>query len=99
MEIRKFIEETVIELYRTAHLDKWDQMSQSSRTPAIFGDREEEVVEYCKNNRGLLGISTYGGRFGTYRGFNVTSSSLMAKCMEAKKENIKNNKGNRGAWG
>lgn len=85
--MKQFIKEQLIKMHKTVSVDKWGQVHQRNYTPGIFGDKKEEVEQYCKTNPNILKYSTYGGRFGNYRGFTVEDDGLKKVCSETLREN------------
>ena len=81
--MRKFIKEVLVEMHKTVSTDKYGQVSRDNFTPSLFGDKRDEVEQYCKENKGILQFSTYGGRFGTYKAFTVEDDEIRKSCREA----------------
>lgn len=81
--MRKFIKEVLVEMHKTVSTDKYGQVSRDNFTPSLFGDKRDEVEQYCKENKGILQFSTYGGRFGTYKAFTVEDDEIRKACREA----------------
>jgi hypothetical protein len=90
--MRKFIKEVLVEMHKTVSTDKYGQVSRDNFTPSLFGDKRDEVEQYCKENKGILQFSTYGGRFvgllpnpsiRTYKAFTVEDDEIRKACREA----------------
>lgn len=81
--MRKLIKEVLVEMHKTVSTDKYGQVSRDNFTPSLFGDKRDEVEQYCKENKGILQFSTYGGRFGTYKAFTVEDDEIRKSCREA----------------
>jgi len=81
--MRKFIKEVLVEMHKTVSTDKYGQVSRDNFTPSLFGDKRDEVEQYCKENKGILQFSTYGGRFGTYKAFTIEDDDIRKACREA----------------
>jgi hypothetical protein len=81
--MRKLIKEVLVEMHKTVTTDKYGQVSRDNFTPSLFGDKRDEVEQYCKENKGILQFSTYGGRFGTYKAFTVEDDEIRKSCREA----------------
>lgn len=82
-EIREFIKSTLVEMHRTCTTDKYGQVHQSKFTPELFGDRKDEVRQYCRDNENVLQYATYGGSYGTYTGFTVQCPEIRKECSAA----------------
>ena len=80
--MRKFIKEVLVEMHKTVSTDKYGQVSRDNFTPSLFGDKRDEVEQYCKENKGILQFSTYGGRFGTYKAFTIADDEIRKSCRE-----------------
>lgn len=85
--IKQFIKDTLIEMYRTTTTDKYGQVGQSNLSPHLFGDRKEEVEQYCKENKGVLQYGTYGSRYGTYKSFVIQDEEIKDACQDALRKN------------
>ena len=85
--IKEFIKERVIELHKEVSVDKYGQVHTSSFTPSVFGDRIEEVLEFCKVDSSVIIFSTYGGRFGQYKAFKIIDKDLKRASSEALRKN------------
>ena len=69
--MKEFIKNTLVQMHRETTTDKYGQVGRSNFTPSLFGDRKEEVEQYCKENKGVLQYSTYGASYGTYKAFTI----------------------------
>lgn len=69
--MKEFIKSVLVELHKTCTVDQYGQVSKFNFVPNVFGDKKDEVLEYCKNNHGILKFETYGGKFGTYKAFII----------------------------
>lgn len=78
-----YIKETLIEMHNTVTTDQWGQVHRSNFTPHLFGDRAEEVREYCNQNKGILNFATYGASYGTYTAFTIESGDIRRSCNKA----------------
>jgi hypothetical protein len=87
--MRNFIEEKMIQYFKTCSVDKYGQVSVVSPSQ-VFGNKTKDVLEYLKTDK-LISIKTYGGRFGTYQGFSLTydvlDNELRDKCRAILREN------------
>ena len=88
--MRKLIKEVLVEMHKTVTTDKYGQVSRDNFTPSLFGDKRDEVEQYCKENKGILHFKwlgmvplTYGGRFGTYKAFTIEDDEIRKSCREA----------------
>ena len=84
--MKEFIKEKLLELYSSCTTDSWGQVGMFNHRPSIFGDRANEVMEYCKDRK-LLSFSTYGGAYGTYKAFTIQDQELRKMCYEALRRN------------
>lgn len=85
--MKSFIRKTLIELHKTCTTDKYGQVSKHHFTPNIFGDKKDDVQKYCKEHKGILQFSTYGGSYGTYTAFTIEDAELRKLCAETLKKN------------
>ena len=83
---KQFIMDTLVGHYLTVRTDKYGQVPINSLTPSIFGDRKDEVREYCSEN-GTLQFSTYGSRFGNYTAFIIEDREIKQACYNALSNN------------
>lgn len=85
--MKEFIKKTLVEMHKTTTTDKYGQVAISKFTPRLFGEKAEEVEEYCKRNKGILQFSTYGGKLGTFRAFIIQDREIQSACSEALRKN------------
>ena len=85
--MKQFIKDVLVQMHRETTTDKYGQVGRSNFTPSLFGDRKEEVEQYCKENKGVLQYSTYGASYGTYKAFTIEDSEIRKACSEALREN------------
>lgn len=78
--MRDFIKSTLVDMHKTCTTDKYGQVHQSKFTPSLFGDKKEEVEQYCKEHKGILQYATYGSSYGTYTGFTVQCPQIRKEC-------------------
>lgn len=87
--MKSFIEEKMIQYFKTCSVDKYGQVSVVDPY-SVFKDKTEEVLEYLKTDR-LISVKTYGGRFGAYKGFSLThdvsDKALRDRCYAKLNEN------------
>jgi hypothetical protein len=81
--MKEFIKNTLVEMHKTVSTDQWGQVHKSNFTPSLFGDKAEEVRQYCNQNKGVLNFSTYGGSYGTYTAFTIESADIKKSCRDA----------------
>lgn len=86
--MREFIKETLVEAYKTISTDRYGQVPTFNKRASLFGDRANEVREYCKQNKGILTFSTYGSRVGNYEAFEIDDMDISRACSLALKENV-----------
>ena len=91
------IREKLINYYRTCSCDRYGQMSTIDIFRIIDGNNPQEVEELSS----LVAISTYGDRYGTYKGINpwgaFKSEDIKAQCREAFAQN-ENRTRNLNSW-
>jgi hypothetical protein len=91
------IKEKLINHYRTCSCDQYGQMSTIDIFRIIDGNNPQEVEELSS----LVAISTYGDRYGTYKGINpwgaFKSEDIKTKCREAFAQN-ENRTRNLNSW-
>lgn len=91
------IREKLINHYRTCSCDQYGQMSTIDIFRIIDGNNPQEVEELSS----LVAISTYGDRYGTYKGINpwgaFKSEDIKAQCREAFAQN-ENRTRNLNSW-
>lgn len=85
--MKGFIKDVLVQMHRETTTDKYGQVSRSNFSPSLFGNRKEEVEEYCKENKGILQYSTYGAVYGTYEAFTIEDKEIREACREALREN------------
>jgi len=84
--MRDFIKETLVEMHKTVSTDKYGQVHRDNFTPSLFGDKRDEVEQFCQANP-ILKYSTYGSRFGNYKAFTIEDDELYKACREALRTN------------
>ena len=85
--IAEFIKDALVKMHRETTTDKYGQVGRSNFSPSLFGDRKEEVEQYCKENKGILQYSTYGAVYGTYRAFTIEDAEIRKACSEVLHKN------------
>ena len=85
--MKQFIKDVLVQMHRETTTDKYGQVGMYNFSPSLFGDREEEVEQYCKENKGVLQYSTYGWRYGTYKAFTIGDAEIRKACSEALSKN------------
>ena len=87
--MKNLIEEMMIQYFKKCSVDKYGQVGVIQPS-SVFKEKTEEILEYIKSDN-IISISTYGGRFGTYKGFfleyGVHDEDIKRKCYDALKEN------------
>ena len=90
--MREFIEEKLVEHFKKCPVDKYGQMSVMSPY-GLFGDKVEEVFEYIKTDK-IIKVTTYGGRFGAYKGispvYDILDEGLRRRCTQAMQKHNQN---------
>ena len=85
--MKNLIKEKLINHYRTCSCNQYGQMSTISISEIIDKNNPQEVEELSS----LVAISTYGWRYGTYKGINpwgaFKSDDIKAECTKAFSEN------------
>lgn len=85
--MKNTIKEKLINYYRTCSCDKYGQMSTISISSIIDTKNPQELEELSS----LVSISTYGSRFGTYKGINpwgsFKSDDIREECSKAFAQN------------
>lgn len=84
--MKNLIEQMVVDYHKTCSVDRYGQVGVL-RVYDVFKDKKEDVLEYAKNDNTLIEVSTYGGRLGTWKGFQITDSDLRRKCSDALRSN------------
>lgn len=85
--MKDFIKETLVQMHKTVTTDKYGQVGKSDFTPSVFGDRKDEVEQYCKENKGILSFGSYGSPYGIYKAFTIEDQSIRLACREALQTN------------
>lgn len=82
-----------------ASADRYGQLNTMD-VYSVFKDRTEEVIEYLREDP-IIKVSTYGGRYGSYKGIggihDIQDESLRTMCEDAWKNN-KNRIRNLNQW-
>jgi len=91
--MKDFIKDVLVQMHKETTTDKYGQVHKSNFTLSLFGERENEVKKYCRENSGVLQFATYGGVYGTYTAFTIEDEEIKEACSEAlsKNENYINN--------
>ena len=91
--MKEFIKDVLVQMHKETTTDKYGQVHRSNFTLSLFGERENEVKKYCRENSGVLQFATYGGVGGTYTAFTIEDKEIRGACREAlrKNENYINN--------
>jgi hypothetical protein len=91
--MKNFIKDVLVQMHKETTTDKYGQVHRSNFTLNVFGDKKEDVKQYCKKNGGVLQFATYGGAYGTYTAFTIEDKEIREACEEAlsKNENYINN--------
>ena len=84
--MKNLIEEMVVDYHKNCSVDGYGQVG-TLRMYSVFNDKMDDVLEYAKNDNTLIEVSTYGGRLGTFKGFQITDSDLRRKCSDALRSN------------
>ena len=95
--MKEFIKDVLVQMHKETTTDKYGQVARSNFSPSLFGDRKEEVEQYCKENKGVLQYSTYGAVYGTYKAFTIEDEGIRRACSEALSEN-ENHLRNLNSW-
>ena len=85
--MKEFITDVLVQMHRETTTDKYGQVGRSNFTPSLFGDRKDEVEQYCSVNKGILQYSTYGAVYGTYRAFTIEDVEIRNACSKALHKN------------
>lgn len=86
-EIKGFIKKTLVDFYKQCKTDQYGQVHINNFQDGFFGSRDKEVQDYCKENKGILQYSTYGGSYGTYNAFTIEDKGISKACSEALRKN------------
>ena len=81
--MKQFIKEKLVEMHKTVSTDKYGQVSKSNYTFGVFGERGDEVKEWCDRNKGVLSVSTYRWQYGTYKAFTIIDQEIRKACTKA----------------
>lgn len=85
--MKDLIREKLVEFHATCDVDKWGQMGVICLWN-VFKQDKDAVIEYVKTNKGILDLSTYGGRFGTWVGISkIEDQSIKQECDRAFNQN------------
>lgn len=84
--MKNLIEKMVVDYHKTCSVDGYGQVG-TLRVYSVFKDKMDDVLEYANNDNTLIEVSTYGGRLGTWKGFQITDSDLRRKCSDALRSN------------
>lgn len=84
--MKNLIEKMVVDYHKTCSVDRYGQVG-TLRLSSVFNDNMDDILEYTKNDNTLIEVSTYGGRLGTWKGFQITDSDLRRKCSDALRNN------------
>ena len=79
----EFIKQTLINIYKTCSVDRYGQVSKSTLSLGIFGDKTDEVNKYISEHKGILSLSTYGWRYGTYKAYTILDENIKKECHNA----------------
>jgi hypothetical protein len=83
--MKEFIEEKLVDYFKKCSVDKYGQVKVIDLYN-LFKDSTNDVIEYVKTNDELLRITTYGWRYGTYKGispdYDILDDSLRKKCYD-----------------
>ena len=85
--MKQFIKDVLVEMHKVTTTDKYGQVSRSNFTPSLFGDKKDEVEQYCKDNKGILQYATYGAVYGTYKAFTIEDVDIRRACSKALRKN------------
>jgi hypothetical protein len=81
--MQDLIKQKLIEFHATCDVDKWGQKGTLSMYE-VFGTDHKAIAEYVKENKGVLRLSTYGGRFGTWVGISeIVDADIKSECSKA----------------
>lgn len=97
--IENQIRESMVNYVANASADRYGQLNTMD-VYSVFKDITEEAIEYLNTNR-IIKVSTYGGRYGSYKGIggihDIQDESLRTMCEDAWKNN-KNRIRNLNQW-
>lgn len=87
--MKNLIKEMMIDYFKTCPVDKYGQ-TKVTQPISVFKEKTDEVLEYLKSDK-IISIKTYGGSFGTYKGFflayDVHDEEIKRECYNSLKEN------------
>jgi hypothetical protein len=99
MTIKLYIRESIVDYVTNASADGYGQL-KTMDVYSVFKDRAEEVLEYLRQDP-IIRVSTYGWRYGTYKGIggihDIKDESLRIMCEDAWNNN-KNRIRNLNQW-
>ena len=95
--MKEFIKDVLVKIHKEVTTDTYGQVGRSNFTPSLFGDRKDEVEQYCRENKGILQYATYGAVYGTYKAFTIEDAEIRQACSEALSNN-KNYLRNVNSW-
>lgn len=84
--MENLIREKLVQYYRECSVDRYGQVGVI-RAYDVFKDLTDDVQLYAKENNNMITISTYGSRFGTFRGIEIMDSDLQNECWNALRSN------------
>jgi hypothetical protein len=85
--MKDLIKKKLVEFHATCEVDKWGQKGTLS-VYEVFGQDHKEVADYVHENKGVLYLSSYGGRFGTWLGISKTiDADIKLECDKAFNDN------------
>lgn len=85
--MKEFIKDTLVEMHKTCTTDSYGQVGRSNFTPSLFGEKQDEIELYCKENKGILQYATYGAVYGTYKAFTIEDAEIRNACSETLSKN------------
>lgn len=81
--MKDLIKQKLVEFHATCNVDKWGQKGTLSMYE-VFGKDHKEVTDYVSNNKNLLSLCTYGGRYGTWLGISeIIDPEIKSECNQA----------------
>ena len=78
--MKEFIKDILVQMHIETTTDKYGQVGRSNFTPSLFGDRKDEVEQYCSVNKGIL-------QYSTYRAFTIEDEEIRKACSEVLHKN------------
>jgi hypothetical protein len=89
MNTKEFIYESMVNYLKTCYSGAYGQLNTID-VYSVFKDRTDEVVKYLQETN-MIRTSSYGGRFGSYRGIgglhDIQDAKLRKMCEEAWQNN------------